>query len=191
MLQLDRLKILQALADGRLKTGIAAARLGVSARQALGLLRRYQAQGAADLQNRHQGQPGNHELPPDLESRVRGLIRDSYANFGPTLAAEKRRERYGIDLAKETVRRIVVDAGFWVSRKLRPPHIAHCAGCPTEAGGASGSMHSIGVRQIAGCIRAKAKEYSSSPEAWAWIVNSGCPALTWSCRRTCISTPAT
>jgi len=55
MRQLDRLKILQALADGHLRTGIAAVRLGVSVRQALRLLRRYQAQGAAGLQNRHQG----------------------------------------------------------------------------------------------------------------------------------------
>ncbi|CAJ0901343.1 ISNCY family transposase ISBcen27 [Ralstonia mannitolilytica] len=123
MRQLDRLKILQALADGHLKTGIAAVRLGVSVRQALRLLRRYQAQGAAGLQNRHQGQPGNNQLPPGLESRVRGLIRDSYADFGPTLAAEKLRERHGIDLATETVRRIMTDAGFWVPRKLRPPKV--------------------------------------------------------------------
>ena len=123
MRQLDRLKILQALADGHLKTGIAAVRLGVSLRQALRLLRRYQAQGAAGLQNRHQGQPGNNQLPPGLESRVRGLIRDSYADFGPTLAAEKLRERHGIDLATETVRRIMIDAGFWVPRKLRPPKV--------------------------------------------------------------------
>lgn len=123
MRQLDRLKIIQALADGHLKTGIAATRLGVTSRQALRLLRCYQAQGAVGLQNKHQGQPGNNQLPPGLESRIRGLIRDSYADFGPTLAAEKLRERHGIDLAKETVRRIMIDAGFWVPRKLRPPKV--------------------------------------------------------------------
>ncbi|KAF3458654.1 helix-turn-helix domain-containing protein [Ralstonia solanacearum] len=32
MRQLDRLKVLQALSDGHLKTGIAAARLGLSTR---------------------------------------------------------------------------------------------------------------------------------------------------------------
>lgn len=54
---------------------------------------------------------------------MRGLIRDSYADFGPTLAAEKLRERHGIHLAKETVRRIMIDAGFWVPRRQRPPRI--------------------------------------------------------------------
>ncbi|MGM3408687.1 helix-turn-helix domain-containing protein [Ralstonia holmesii] len=66
---------------------MAAARLGVSARQALRLLRRYQVQGAAGLQNRHPGRPANNQLPPGLELRMRGLIRDSYADFGLKLAA--------------------------------------------------------------------------------------------------------
>ena len=123
MRQLDRLKVLQALADGHLKTGIAAARLGLSARQTLRLLRRYQSEGAAGLQNRRQGAPGHRQLPPGLESRVRGRIRDRYADFGPPLAAEKLRERHGIDLATETVRRIMIDAGFWIPRKLRPPKV--------------------------------------------------------------------
>ncbi len=123
MRQLDRLKVLQALADGHLKTGIAAARLGLSTRQTLRLLRRYQSEGASGLQSRRQGTPGHRQLPPGLESRIRGLIRDSYADFGPTLACEKLRERHGIDLAKETVRRIMIDAGFWVPRKLRPPKV--------------------------------------------------------------------
>ncbi|WP_455287444.1 ISNCY family transposase [Cupriavidus necator] len=123
MRQLDRLKVLQALADGHLKPGIAAARLGLSPRQTLRLLRRYQDEGAPGLQNRRQGAPGHRQLPPGLESRVRGLIRDSYADFGPTLACEKLRERHGIDLATETVRRIMIDAGFWVPRKLRPPKV--------------------------------------------------------------------
>ena len=123
MRQLDRLKIIQALADGHLKTGIAAARLGLTPRQTRRLLKRYQVQGAIGLCHQHQGKPGNNQLPPGLESRVRGLIRDSYADFGPTLAAEKLRERHGIDLATETVRRIMIDAGFWVPRKLRPPKV--------------------------------------------------------------------
>jgi len=123
MRQLDRLKVLQALADGHLKTGIAAARLGLSARQTLRLLRRYQSEGAAGLQNRRQGASGHRQLPPGLESRVRGLIRNRYADFGPTLACEKLRERHGIDLSPACVRRIMIDAGFWVPRKLRPPKV--------------------------------------------------------------------
>ncbi|WP_407935927.1 helix-turn-helix domain-containing protein [Cupriavidus necator] len=88
-MQIDRLKVIQALADGYLKTGIAAARLGLTSRQTLRLLRRYQQHGAAGLLNRHQGQPANNRTPPGLAARALGLIRDNYADFGPTLAREK------------------------------------------------------------------------------------------------------
>ncbi len=123
MRQIDRLKVIQALADGYLKTGIAASRLGLTSRQTLRLPRRYQQDGAAGLLNRHQGQLANNRTPPGLAARALGLIRDDYADFGPTLACEKLRERHGITLAKETVRRLMIDAGFWVPRRLRPPKV--------------------------------------------------------------------
>ena len=37
------------------------------------------------------GRSSNRQLPPGLESRVCDLIRDSYADFGPTLACEAAR----------------------------------------------------------------------------------------------------
>ena len=58
-----------------------------------------------------------------LLAQALGLIRDTYADFGPTLACEKLRERHGIVLAKETVRRLMIDAGFWVPRRLCPPKV--------------------------------------------------------------------
>jgi hypothetical protein len=58
-----------------------------------------------------------------LETEVTRILRERYADFGPTLAAEKLAERHQIVLAKETVRRIQVDAGLWIPRKLRAPKI--------------------------------------------------------------------
>ncbi|CBJ40552.1 hypothethical protein (plasmid) [Ralstonia solanacearum CMR15] len=39
------------------------------------------------------------------------------------LMCEKLRERHGIDLSTACVRRIMIGAGFWVPRKLRPPKV--------------------------------------------------------------------
>uniref|UniRef100_UPI003F49A035 ISNCY family transposase n=1 Tax=Cupriavidus yeoncheonensis TaxID=1462994 RepID=UPI003F49A035 len=122
MRELDRLKVIQAVVDG-LAVWRAAEKLGLSRRQVERLVLRYQEDGPSGLGSRKRGRDSNRQLPPGLEARVRGLIRDSYADFGPTLAAEKLRERHGIDLATETVRRIMIDAGFWVPRKLRPPKV--------------------------------------------------------------------
>ncbi|SAK27809.1 transposase [Burkholderia multivorans] len=55
--------------------------------------------------------------------RVLSIIRDRYADFGPTLAREELRECHGIPLAKETVRRLMTDAGLWVPRRQRPPKV--------------------------------------------------------------------
>jgi hypothetical protein len=51
------------------------------------------------------------------------ILRSTYADFGPTLATEKLRTKHGIDLAKETVRRLQIAVGLWIPRKLRPPKI--------------------------------------------------------------------
>jgi hypothetical protein len=51
------------------------------------------------------------------------ILRERYAEFGPTLATEKLAERHQIVLAKETVRRFQIDAGLWIPRRLRPPKI--------------------------------------------------------------------
>ncbi len=55
--------------------------------------------------------------------RVLSIIRDRYADFGPTLAREELRECHGIPLAKETVRRLMTDAGLWIPRRQRPPKV--------------------------------------------------------------------
>lgn len=61
--------------------------------------------------NRRLGQPGNRQLMPGLAERALRIIRERYADFGPTLTCEKLAEIHGLYLAKETV------------RKLRPPRV--------------------------------------------------------------------
>src|SRR6202162_5532234 len=58
-----------------------------------------------------------------LAEQVLRILRESYADLGPTLAAEKLAARHHIDLCKETVRRLQMAAGLWIPRKLRPPKI--------------------------------------------------------------------
>ncbi len=47
------------------------------------------------------------------------LIRARYADFGPTLAAEKLREVHGITIGRETLRLWMLDAGLWADRQKR------------------------------------------------------------------------
>lgn len=123
MRELDRFKVIQNVADGLLKPKRAAERLELTTRQVRRLVVRLRDAGPPGLVSRRRTKPGNHRLDALLESRAVAIIRSLYPDFGPTLAREKLYECHGIQLAKETVRRIMVDAGLWIPRRQRPPKI--------------------------------------------------------------------
>jgi transposase len=123
MQEFDRLKAIQAVADGLLMPWRAAERLGISRRQVERLTNRYRREGAAGLISRKRERPSNHQLPAGLSDHALAIIRERYADFGPTLACEKLRESHGLTLAAETVRHLMTEAGLWVPRKQRPPKI--------------------------------------------------------------------
>ncbi|WP_247422366.1 helix-turn-helix domain-containing protein [Ralstonia pseudosolanacearum] len=89
--ELDRLKTVQAVVDGQLRPGVAAERLEITDRQFRRLLERYRQEGPSGLVSRKRGRPSNNRLSVDREAAARGLIREHYGDFGPTLAAEKLR----------------------------------------------------------------------------------------------------
>nr|WP_249191095.1 ISNCY family transposase [Burkholderia cenocepacia] len=101
----------------------AAERLGISRRQIERLVARYRAAGPVGLISQRRGHASNHQLPEDLAHRALSLIRERYADFGPTLACEKLWECHGLQLSKETVRRLMTDAGLWIPRRQRPPKV--------------------------------------------------------------------
>jgi transposase len=134
MRELDRLKVIQAVIDRILKPIQAAQRLGLTTRQVRRLVSRYREDGPPGLVSKRRARPSNRQLSPGLDNMALSLIRDRYADFGPTLACEKLRELHGIVIGKETIRKLMSEAGLWIPRKLRSPTIyqprnrRHCVG---------------------------------------------------------------
>lgn len=134
MRELDRLKIIQAVVDGTLRPSDAAQRLGLTDRQVRRLVNRVRKNGPPGIVSLRRGRPSNNRLPAEIARMAMNLIRTRYADFGPTLACEKLREIHGLYLSKETVRKLMADAGLWVPRRLRSPTIyqprnrRHCLG---------------------------------------------------------------
>ncbi len=118
--ELERLKTVQAVADDGLKPMVAAARMGLTTRQIQRLVNRYRIEGAGGLVSRKLGRASNHQLAPHLAHSVITIIRDRYADCGPSLACEKLRALHDISLSKETVRRLMTEAGLWTPRLRRP-----------------------------------------------------------------------
>ena len=123
MRELDRLKVIQAVVETGLKPGRAAERLGLTVRQIERLVIRYREHGPSGVASGRRGQPGNRKLDEGLALRALTIIRERYADFGPTLAREKLDECHGIRLCKETVRQLMTQAGLWVPHKQRPPKV--------------------------------------------------------------------
>ena len=99
-------------------------RLGLTTRQVRRLVRRYRQEGPVGLISRHRNRPSNNRLKAAVADQAFGIIRERYADFGPTLAAEKLRERHGMELAvRETVRSLKIAGGLWLPRRLRAPKI--------------------------------------------------------------------
>src|SRR5580700_3328863 len=84
MRELDRLKVIQAIVELGLKPGRAAERLGLSVRQVERLVIRYRASGAAGLCSGRRDRPGNRKLDEGLAVRALTIVRERYADFGPT-----------------------------------------------------------------------------------------------------------
>jgi hypothetical protein len=95
MQELERIKIIAAVAEHRLKVVQAAERLALCERQVSRLVRRYEASGPAGLVSGRCAKPSNHRIDAGLAVRAVAIIKERYVDFGPTLACEKLRECRG------------------------------------------------------------------------------------------------
>ena len=79
-----------------------------------------------------------------LRSRIASLVRERYHDFGPTLATEYLAERHDIRVSRETLRKLVIEAGIWrdrVARRPRPYQPRYRQDCRGELIQIDGSKH--------------------------------------------------
>ena len=123
--EVKRLEVLCQVSDGVVSQGMAAQALGLTVRQVRRLQRRYAKAGAAGLVSRRRGKPSNRRIADEIKAAILARLRECYADFGPTLAAEYLRED-GLQVSKETLRGWMIEAGLWQAAKgrrvcLHPP----------------------------------------------------------------------
>ena len=117
--EFSRVAVLQDLQAGRVGVDEATALLGVTRRQVFRLQKAFLADGPAGLASRRRGQPGNRRTPDPIRRQALSIVRERYADFGPTLAAEKLAQHHGLPFSRETLRRWMVAEGLWRDRKER------------------------------------------------------------------------
>ncbi len=116
---LHRIGILSEVVSGRRSAASAASLLAVSSRHVHRLLGRLEAGGGAALAHQARGRPPNNKIQVGIQGYAMALVRENYADFGPTLAAEMLAQHHALTVSRETLRKWMVEAGIWLSRRQR------------------------------------------------------------------------
>src|SRR4030081_2819814 len=111
----DRLGVLQKQITQR----EAARRLKISDRHIRRLLVGLRKLGDRAVLHGLRGRPSNRRLAARLELKILRRVRQRYADFGPTLAAEHLAQE-GLPVSRETLRKWMVKASLWC-----PPRATH------------------------------------------------------------------
>lgn len=119
--ELSRVQVIQQVMKKHLKQRKAAEQLGVSVRQIKRLKNAYRLLGAKGLISKKRGLPSNHQIDFRVKAQALDLLRDRYADFGPTLAHEKLIEVHHLHLGVEMVRQLMIQEGLWHPRRAKRP----------------------------------------------------------------------
>jgi transposase len=142
--ELSRVETLVQVASGRLTVTEAARIMGITRRHAHRLLLRFMDDGSSGLISRRRGRPSNRRMDDAVRDRIIALVREHYHDFGPTLAAEYLAERHNIRISRETLRKLMIEAGIWrdrVARRPRPYQPRYRRDCRGELIQIDGSKH--------------------------------------------------
>jgi len=105
--------------QGRMTAVTAANVLGLSRRQVHRLLKAFQTDGPGSIRHKARGRSSNNRIDPAIRGFAVTVVKERYADFGPTLAAEMLTEHHGFKVSRETLRKWMAEDGIWLSRKQR------------------------------------------------------------------------
>ena len=114
----DRLKVLHEVQQKQLTQAAAAERLKVTDRHVRRMLLRLRGRGDRSLVHGLRGRPSNRKLAARFEQKILARLRQRYADFGPTLAAEHLAQE-GFPVSRETLRKWMTKAALWRPRSQR------------------------------------------------------------------------
>lgn len=114
-----RVDVVERLEAGSLRVGEAAQVLRISVRQMKRLRKAFRRNGAAGLIHGNTGKEPAHRTASCIREKIVELRRGKYAGFNDTHFTEKLIEKERLKLSRESVRRILRDAGEGAVRRRR------------------------------------------------------------------------
>ncbi|MEA2056729.1 MAG: ISNCY family transposase [Patescibacteria group bacterium] len=121
--EINQVEIFEKLKRREIKQKKAAKILDLSIRQIKRKLYQYRLHGAESLIHKSRGKKSNNKLPQKKLDRAISLIKKNYWDFGPTLAHEKLVENHSFEISLSSIRKEMVSAGIWKSKKRKKAQV--------------------------------------------------------------------
>jgi transposase len=97
----------------------AAENMEVEERWVRTLLKRMKRKGDAVVVHGLRGRPSNCKIAAKTQREAMAIVQREYADFGPTLASEYLKEKHGVHVSKETLRKWMIEAGIWKASRAK------------------------------------------------------------------------
>ena len=153
----------------------AAELLSLSVRQVKRLKKRLREQGEAALAHANRGRPSPRRLPARVRQAVVRLARSTYAGFNDHHLCEKLCEVEGFSLSRETLRRLLREAGLGSPRKRRAPPIVSAVCDPPVKANCCNSMARLTIGSKAAALVSPRSACKTMPPEKSWLLSSSPP----------------
>jgi transposase len=117
--EITRLEAMQRVKDKRMTQEEVARMLGLSTRQVKRLYKAYRQWGTKGLVSQRRGRASNNRLDDEIVKSALDLIKEKYADFGPTLAHEKLTEVHQLKISRESVRKLMIEEEMWKPKRAK------------------------------------------------------------------------
>ena len=110
--QLQRLEVMGLVEAGKITLKEGAEKIGMSYRQTIRIRKRVQEKGGQGLIHGNTGNPSNHRMKEGIKAKVLKLSQKVYGEFNDQHFTEKLAEEEGIEVSRETVRKMSIGRGL-------------------------------------------------------------------------------
>ena len=117
--EVRRLKILHKVMEREVTQVKASEVLGISDRQIRNILVKLKEEGDRGIIHGNRGKSSSRKMALEKEDLIAEIVGRRYADFGPTLAAEKLEECEKIRVSNEKLRQIMLAKGLWHRKRRR------------------------------------------------------------------------
>jgi len=120
--ELKRLKIIHEAIEKHITQKAAASMIGITERQIRRIIKAVRKEGDKGIIHKSRRKASNRRISEKIKDKILKLYKETYHDFGPTLASEKLLQINNIKVSDESLRKWLIQEGIWKRRRKRPGH---------------------------------------------------------------------